>query len=302
MRDILDFKRMRYIIEIAKTGSITRAATKLKISQPALTRNITELEEQLNIDLFYRLPRGVKLTKDGHDFVNRATHIIEEVDSLAEEISGQTLQPTSKLKLGFSPAGYLDFGTPTLIAVAKNYPNVAIETYTGTTQDMVSRLLHGDLDLVIGSSYYLSPWKELELKNVIPLEFACVFRNDHPITKLKYPTEKEVLQYPSVMVGSIELVSADISLRQLALRMNRLRPQYITDNIRLALGLVNSTDAYFPLHSPLRHMEKLNHRYHLVSEVIQLPAHHVCVAASFHRTKSTIAEIFQRMLIEYRAR
>jgi DNA-binding transcriptional LysR family regulator len=299
MRDILDIKRMRYIIEVAKTGNITRAATKLKISQPALTRNITELEEQLSIDLFDRLPRGVKLTKDGHDFVKRAIHIIEEVDSLAEEISGQMLLPTTKLKLGFSPAGYLDFGTPTLIAVAQNYPDVAIETYTGTAQDMAPRVLHGDLDLVIGSSYYLSPWKELELKRFIPLEFACVFRKDHPISKLKCPTEKEVLQYPSVMVGSIELALADISQRQLALRMNRLQPQYITDNIRLALGLVNSSDAYFPLHSPLHHMEKLNQRYHLVSDVIQLPPHHVCVATSFHREKSKIADIFQRMLIEH---
>ena len=298
MRDILDIKRMRYIIEVAKTGNITKAATKLKISQPALTRNITELEEQLNIDLFDRLPRGVKLTKDGDNFVTRAIHIIEEVDALAEEVSGQVLVPTTKLKVGFSPAGYLDFGTPTLVELAKKYPDIALETHTGTAQTMAPRLLHGDLDLVIGSSYYLSPWKELELKRFIPMEFACVFRKDHPISKLKYPTEKEVLQYPSVMVGSIELALADISQRQLALRMNRLQPQYVTDNIRLALGLVNGSDAFFPLHSPLYHMEKLNRIYHLVSDVIQIPPHHVCVATSFHREKSKISDIFQRMLIE----
>jgi LysR family transcriptional regulator of gallate degradation len=298
MRDILDIKRMRYIIEVAKLQNITVAATELRISQPALTRSIAEVEEQLHIRLFDRLPRGVQLTEDGHNFINRAKRIVEEVDSLASEIGGQMFVPTTKLRVGFSPAGYLDFGAPTLIELARDYPNLAIETFTGTPQSMAPRLLHGDLDLLIGSSHYLAPWRELEIKKLIPLEFACVFRKDHPISKLKNPTENDVLQYPTVMVGSLEPAMTDLSQRTLAQGMGRLRPLYITDSNNLAFGLVNSSDAFFPYHWILALMEKSGQNYHLVRNVMQIPCHHVCVATSFHRPKSKIAEIFEQMLIE----
>ena len=68
----LDFRKLRYVVATAETGSLTGAATMLSITQPALTRCIAEVEEQLGIKIFFRQARGVSATKEGERFINRA--------------------------------------------------------------------------------------------------------------------------------------------------------------------------------------------------------------------------------------
>ena len=72
MASRLDFRKLRYVVAVAQVSSLTAAAKLLSITQPALTRCISEVEEDLGIQIFMRLPRGVALTEEGERFVNRA--------------------------------------------------------------------------------------------------------------------------------------------------------------------------------------------------------------------------------------
>ena len=82
----IDLRRLRYIVEAARAKSVTAAAHILAITQPALTRNITEVEEELGVQIFHRLPRGIELTEKGEEFVNRARVILEDVELLSRDM------------------------------------------------------------------------------------------------------------------------------------------------------------------------------------------------------------------------
>ncbi len=86
MRSQIDLKRMRYIFEVARVEAITTAAKSLSITQPALTRNIAEVEEELGVQIFYRLPRGIELTEEGKELVTRDKQILGDVDNLITEL------------------------------------------------------------------------------------------------------------------------------------------------------------------------------------------------------------------------
>ncbi|HLR75418.1 MAG TPA: LysR family transcriptional regulator [Virgibacillus sp.] len=80
----MDFDHLRYVVEVAERGSITKAAQYLYISQPYLSRIIKGIEQELNIALFVRTPQGINLTSQGKEFIQKAKKILTQYDSLHE--------------------------------------------------------------------------------------------------------------------------------------------------------------------------------------------------------------------------
>ena len=107
MRTQIDLKRLRYIVEIARCESITTAAETLSLTQPALTRSVAEVENELGTKLFHRLPRGVALTEQGERFVQGARRVIGDVDDLISDIRDASEALCGRLRIGVSPLGTL---------------------------------------------------------------------------------------------------------------------------------------------------------------------------------------------------
>jgi len=296
MRSQIDLKRMRYILEVARAEAITTAAQTLAISQPALTRNIAEVEAELGIQIFYRLPRGIELTEEGKKFVARAKQILGDVDSMVEELKQEKGLPTGRLKVGLTPSGYVDYVRPTVRQLAKQYPGVSIELHAGSAQAICPRLLHGELNVVVGSSSYLERWRELEVSKLKVMRFACMVRKDHPISQIRKPAETDVLQYPAIMPASVEPMYSDIAQRYVANDLLPFQPRYVTDDFTLAMQLVNETDAYYPLQSVEEGIEDLGKRYLMLRDIVPLPLHYISIAWSPHRPKTALAGWFEEHL------
>ena len=146
-RTQIDLKRLRYIIEVARAESITTAAETLALTQPALTRSIAEVERELGLKLFDRLPRGVKLTESGERFVDRARQIVGDLEDLVVEMRNGSGSLTGRLRIGIAPAGYLYYANRAVAALAHTHPGISIETVGGSAQDLCPRLLHGEFGL-----------------------------------------------------------------------------------------------------------------------------------------------------------
>src|SRR2546422_91799 len=82
------FRFRRNFLQIADEGSIPRAAGKLGVAQPALTRRIKQLEDELGAQLLTRLPRGVRLTPAGSDFLEHARKVMVEVSRARDQVRG----------------------------------------------------------------------------------------------------------------------------------------------------------------------------------------------------------------------
>jgi DNA-binding transcriptional LysR family regulator len=298
MRSQLDLKRMRYIVEVARAEAITSAAQTLSITQPALTRNIAEVEEELGIQIFHRLPRGIELTEDGEKFVTRAKQILGDVDNLMAEMRDTRGLPTGRLKIGIAPSGYVGYAREALRDLASQYPGVSIEVTTGSAQTICPRLLHGELHMVIGTSSYLEKWRELNVRKLIQLETAMLMRKDHPLSGVKNLQEVDILKLPIILPASVEPVYSDIATRYAENNLPPIQPRYITDDGELALRLVQETDSFNPTSNTSANLVNLSKSFFVAKDIVKLPVHYVSLAFSPLRPKTALAEIFEDLLVQ----
>jgi LysR family transcriptional regulator, nitrogen assimilation regulatory protein len=98
-----NFKALRYFVGVADAGSFTAASLSLSIAQPALTRQVRELEAELSVELFQRLPRGVRLTASGITLYDSAQKILNELSKVKLALSKKQAQGETTLTLGASP-------------------------------------------------------------------------------------------------------------------------------------------------------------------------------------------------------
>ena len=99
---VMELRSLHYFVRIAELGSITRAASHLRLAQPALTRHVQRLEEELGVALFTRANRGVRLTEAGQKLLESATRILRDVERTGDEIRAQDAHP-SGIILGITP-------------------------------------------------------------------------------------------------------------------------------------------------------------------------------------------------------
>jgi LysR family nitrogen assimilation transcriptional regulator len=99
----MELRSLHYFVRIAELGSITRAAAHLHVAQPALTRHIQRLEDELAVVLFTRANRGVRLTEAGQKLLDGASRILRDIERTGDEIRAQDAHPSGKIVLGITP-------------------------------------------------------------------------------------------------------------------------------------------------------------------------------------------------------
>ncbi len=99
----MELRSLNYFVRIAELGSITRAAEHLRLAQPALTRHVQRLEEELGVTLFTRANRGVRLTEAGQRLLEGAIRILRDVERTGDEIRAQDAHPSGRIILGVTP-------------------------------------------------------------------------------------------------------------------------------------------------------------------------------------------------------
>ena len=99
----MELRSLHYFVRIAELGSITRAAAHLHVAQPALTRHVQRLEDELNVALFTRANRGVRLTEAGQKLLEGAARILRDIERTGDEIRSGDAHPSGKIILGITP-------------------------------------------------------------------------------------------------------------------------------------------------------------------------------------------------------
>src|SRR5260370_35907703 len=99
----MELRSLAYFVRIAELGSITRAAAHLHLAQPALTRHVQRLEDELGVPLLTRANRGVKLTEAGQKLLESAARILREVERTGDEIRAQDAHPSGRIIFGITP-------------------------------------------------------------------------------------------------------------------------------------------------------------------------------------------------------
>ncbi|MEV4623259.1 LysR substrate-binding domain-containing protein [Asanoa sp. NPDC049573] len=140
--DDLDLRKVRYFVAVAEELNFIRAADRLHIAQPVLTRQIKALEKELGVDLFVRTTRGTALTPAGAGFVDDARSMLRSAAAVQRRVR-QAARGGSRLTIGFMP-GILP--TETVRALRERFPDLAVDVVRTSWDDQVEMVLDGRVD------------------------------------------------------------------------------------------------------------------------------------------------------------
>ncbi|MBC7928568.1 MAG: LysR family transcriptional regulator, partial [Bryobacteraceae bacterium] len=136
---------------VARTGSFTKAANELGISQPALSEQIAKLEHGLEAPLFERLNRRIELTAIGEAVLGRAQALLNDASALPDLIERARAGVHGPLRLGAIPTILPFFMAPLLKGFTERYPDIDLHVREGTTAELVEQVLNGMVDVALVS-------------------------------------------------------------------------------------------------------------------------------------------------------
>lgn len=142
MPDDLDLRKLRYFVAVAEELSFIRAAVRLHIAQPVLTRQIKALEKELGVELFERSTRGTALTPVGTGFIDNARAILRTATAAQRRVR-QAARGGSHLTIGFMP-GILP--TAMVRALRDRFPDLRVDVVRTSWDDQVEMVLDGRID------------------------------------------------------------------------------------------------------------------------------------------------------------
>ena len=145
----IDFELYRIFYVVANNGNITKASEELMISQPAISKSIKNLEEQLGGQLFIRTKRGVILTEEGREFYQYIRQAIEYISSAENKFSDLINLETGCIKIGISSTLTKEFLLPYLETFHKLYPKIDIQIITNVSSQLFPKLRNGLIDVII---------------------------------------------------------------------------------------------------------------------------------------------------------
>lgn len=145
----IDFELYRIFYVVANHSNITKASEELNISQPAISKSIKNLEEQLGGQLFIRTKRGVVLTEEGKEFYKYIEKAIEYINNAENKFTDLINLETGCIKIGISTTLTKEFLLPYLEEFHSLYPKIDIQIITNLTSDLMSKLKNGLIDIII---------------------------------------------------------------------------------------------------------------------------------------------------------
>jgi DNA-binding transcriptional LysR family regulator len=195
----MDIRVLQFAEAIGRLGSFTRAAEEIAVAQPALSSAIAKLEQELGVQLFFRMPRGAKPTPEGDLLLARAARIFEELDSLKRELSDVSDLRSGQVTVGFPPVYGLHYFPGLAMAFLKRYPGIEITVIEGSASRIRDRLAAGTIDIgVLEARRVDSDWKAIRLGSD---EMVLGVATDHPLAGRRRVTPNMLADLPMVVLS-----------------------------------------------------------------------------------------------------
>jgi DNA-binding transcriptional LysR family regulator len=211
----LDLKHLRQLTEVADKGSIRAAAESLAITQPALSRSIRSIENDLGLKLVERGPRGAELTPAGNRLLSYARIIDANLISAENELRGlrDRSSRTEQISFGMSWLTEQLIGAQLIERVLRKRPGVRLTTQVGDYESLAPKIASGRLDFFVGPPPMGGARPGITTQPLTQFPAAVVVRAAHPLAKQKEVTAHDLVaaQWILPVAGTIPRITYDNS-------------------------------------------------------------------------------------------
>jgi DNA-binding transcriptional LysR family regulator len=198
----MNLERVQLFLRIVDAGTLSAAARLSHLTQPALSRSLKLLEEELGVPLFYRRGRGLVLSASGRALVPKARALLATAESVAREVGRSAERAYFDLRLGAvdSVATYLLPGS--LPRLQARFPTLAIKLYADRTAHLLSRVRQGELDFAVVA--HSGPPPDAASQRLGPYELSYYGRKDRFPTLAKARTYSDLEAFPLIEIEATQ--------------------------------------------------------------------------------------------------
>lgn len=194
----MEIRVLRYFLTVMREESITKAAEVLHITQPTLSRQLAQMEEEVGVKLFHRGARRIELTNEGILLRRRAEEILQLVDKTEKELIEQEEQVEGKISIGCGEIAAVQVLPKLIKTFREKYPQVTFDIFTATADLVKEQMDKGLLDIGL----LLEP-VDMEKYDFIRLDvkekWGVLMRPDSPLAEKEFVTAKDLSELPLIL-------------------------------------------------------------------------------------------------------
>ena len=202
METRISFRHVSCFLAIARERNLGRAAERLNLTQPAVSKTLAELESLANVRLVERGRHGARLTPAGEHFLRHAVGVAQAMDSAAAALQRPAAPEVRVLTLGALPTVASGVLPDALVRLRASYPNIGVRLHTATNQALLSALKAGNLDCVIGRMAEPSMMQGVSFELLYAEPLVMAVRPRHPLLGMRTASPQAVLAYPLIVAPS----------------------------------------------------------------------------------------------------
>jgi DNA-binding transcriptional LysR family regulator len=196
----MELRHLRYYVAVAEALNFTRAASRLHVAQPALSRQVSDLEEELGVDLLKRTSHGVLLTEEGKLFLVEARGILKRADESVTKVRALARGEFGELQVGYVPPLDLHILPKALAEFQKTTPGVKVVLHDRGSDELCDELRSGKLHLAL----MMQPSEELiagiEFEEIGRYPFFVAMASGHSLTRMKAISLEALARQPLVVL------------------------------------------------------------------------------------------------------
>ncbi len=201
----MEIRVLRYFLAVAREGTIVGAAKFLHVTQPTLSRQLQDLEEELGQQLFIRSNRTITLTPEGHFLRKRAEEILEIVNRTEGDFNAMGENIGGSVHIGGGESQAMRLIAETIGELHEEYPDIRYNLYSGNAEDVMERLDKGILDFgILIQPVDISKYDSVALP--VHDVWGIVMRKDSPLAEKEAVTLRDLRNLP--------LICSRINIRQ----------------------------------------------------------------------------------------
>ncbi len=288
-------KHLKLISVLGQELNMSSAAEKLHTSLPALSRSLSQLEQQLNLTLFDRTTRSIELTSAGHSLLHYANTILSQLEQAEQELEGIS---RGKITIGIIPAFSPDLLATSIHQLRIDHPEIKIDIHTKEANELYQMLLDGSVDIMLSHAEFSADFEKSTIHELYQEASTIVCCPNSQLSKLTNIGIADIIASPWI------LPKPNIPLRVALNRtlfvdrpVNKERPNDIeTDSYEQSLAILKNSEMLTVLPGQLASKLAQDNKVYIIQAKVPLLKGPMCFITSKKMQPNWVLEKFQEII------
>ena len=225
----MELRHLRYFVAVAEEENVTRAAARLHVSQPTLSRQISDLEDELGVALFEHGARNIRITAVGRVFLEEARAVLQRSQLAVQTVRAVAGGGRGEINVGYSPSPTVELLPRTLRLFHEANPKIRVQLHDLSGSETISGLRSGNLDVALTVQGLPQSMRGVTFEELRRYPLCVAVAAGHPLAKTRKVSLKQLLDEPLIAYTRADYHDYHVMLEQLFALIKR-QPKIVEEH------------------------------------------------------------------------